>query len=99
MAKSIIVVAKTTECVLTIGGALRLRRLLRSLGQPVPRFLCTFCKRPVRAESKGRNFAAHFEHLQRNIECPLSEKSKAKQLYAKHRANKAKTKGHKKATP
>jgi hypothetical protein len=87
---STIPTADTRHCVLTIGTALQLRQRLKEAGLPVPKFLCTYCKRPVRAESKGRTSAAHFEHLKRNIDCPLSEKSKAKRLYAAHKAAKAK---------
>lgn len=84
-----------TECLITIDKALRLRQLLK--GHSVPKlFICKHCKRPVkpldegRAKDSGRIAPAHFEHLKRNIDCPLSEKSKAKQLYAQHQADKAK---------
>jgi uncharacterized protein YlaI len=87
---STIPTADTKHCVLTIETALRLRQRLKNSGLPVPKFLCSYCKRPVRAESKGRTNAAHFEHLKRNLECPLSDKTTAKRLYAKHKASKAK---------
>ena len=89
MAKTI-ATADTRHCVLTITTALHLKQLLKKSGLHSPRFLCSYCKRPVKPESEGRTSAAHFEHLKRNLDCPLSEKSKAKQLYAKHKAEKAK---------
>jgi hypothetical protein len=78
----------TKECLLSIKTALRLRKLLKESGQFTSGlFLCSYCRQPVRAES---GTSAHFEHLKRNINCPLSEKSKAKQLYRKHKDDKAK---------
>ena len=86
-----------TECLVTIDKALRLRQLLKASGQSIPRlFICKHCKRPVKpldeghAKDSGRIAPAHFEHLKRNIDCPFSEKSKAKKLYAEHQAEKAK---------
>jgi len=87
---STIPTADTKHCLLTIETALRLRQRLKQSRLPVPKFLCSYCKRPVKAESKGRTNAAHFEHLKRNLNCPLSEKSTAKRLYADHKAAEAK---------
>jgi hypothetical protein len=84
-----------TECLITIDNALRLRQLLK--GQSVPKlFICKHCKRPVKpldegyAKESGRKAPAHFEHLKRNLECPLSDKTTAKRLYAQHQVEKAK---------
>jgi hypothetical protein len=86
-----------TECLIAIDKALRLRQLLKASGQSIPKlFICKHCKRPVkpldegRAKNSGRIAPAHFEHLKRNIDCPLSDKTTAKRLYAKHKASKAK---------
>jgi hypothetical protein len=86
-----------TECLIAIDKALRLRQLLKASGQSIPKlFICKHCKRPVkpldegRDKSSGRIAPAHFEHLKRNIDCPLSDKTTAKRLYAKHKASKAK---------
>jgi hypothetical protein len=87
MAKTI-ATANTRECILKIKEALDLRRLLKKSTLRIPRFLCSYCKRPVKAESKGRTTPAHFEHLKRNLECPLSDKTTAKRLYARHRSAK-----------
>jgi rubredoxin len=86
------------KCLVTINTALLLREFVKreSIRKP---FLCKSCGREVkpleegRAKDSGRIAPAHFEHLKRNIDCPLSEKSKAKQLWAaelKRRAAKKK---------
>ena len=36
-------------------------------------FLCVDCGQPVRLHAAGGNIAAHFEHLERNEACPLSD--------------------------
>jgi hypothetical protein len=86
---------RATECLIKIDEALRIKRLLKNSGHSVSKlFLCKHCKRPVKAlelghaEGSGRTSPSHFEHLKRNLDCPLSEKSKAKQLYAKYKASK-----------
>lgn len=84
-----ITMANTRECILKIGVVLALKRSLVKSNLPVPTFLCSYCKRPVRPESEGRTTAAHFEHLKRNLDCPLSDKTTAKRLYAEHKAKKA----------
>ena len=80
--------ANTRECILKIEAALDLKQLLKKSRLPVPKFLCSYCNRPVKPKSKGRTTAAHFEHLKRNLDCPLSDKTTAKRLYAKHKAQK-----------
>ncbi len=37
-----------------------------------PDFSCIECNEPVRAHKSGGNASAHFEHLSRNPDCPLS---------------------------
>jgi hypothetical protein len=85
----IITTASTKHCLLKIDQVLQLKQSLKKDGEPVPKFLCSHCMRPVRPLKKSDTTAAHFEHLKRNIQCPLSEKSKAKQLYAKRQDEKA----------
>ena len=36
-------------------------------------FKCIQCEMPVRPHREGGNAAAHFEHLERNPNCPLSD--------------------------
>jgi hypothetical protein len=52
-------------------------------------FLCKACARPVKPLAKGGTSPAHFEHLKRNLDCPLSDKQTAKKLYKKHHEDKA----------
>jgi hypothetical protein len=90
---------RATECLIRVDKALQLKRTLKESGHSLAGLLiCKHCKRPVkplesgRTKDFGRTTPAHFEHLKRNIECPLSEKSKAKQLYAEHQAERVKAK-------
>lgn len=50
---------------------------LRQRG-PIPDFRCIDCGQPVRPHKSGGHAAAHFEHLQRNFNCPLSHRSRGK---------------------
>src|SRR5258708_38820000 len=80
---------KATECLLSVQTALELRNLLNPPGKKTKvSFLCKHCKRPVRPEAVSTAGAAHFEHIQRNLDCPLSDKRTARKLYAAHKANK-----------
>jgi hypothetical protein len=82
--------ARATECLITVKNALQLKELLKE--NSIPKlFICKGCKQPVRPHAEGDANSAHFEHLKRNLECPYSEKSKAKNLYAKYKADKAKS--------
>lgn len=83
---------KMTECLISVATAIRLRELLKVSGEVIDTpFLCPNpqCKRPVHPLSKGGAMRAHFEHLERNLDCPLSDNRKAKQLYGAYRAAKA----------
>lgn len=60
---------RATDCVarITIAQALELR-------DSGIRFLCTECGKPVRAHRAGEDHTeAHFEHLERNANCSLSD--------------------------
>ena len=42
-------------------------------GKPSPDFKCIHCHKAVRPHREGGHAAAHFEHLRRNPDCPLSD--------------------------
>ena len=69
---------KATSCLLnsnTIGveEALHLRDDAKRVGQTQPDFQCVDCRKAVRPHRDGGDGAAHFEHLERNPACPLSD--------------------------
>jgi hypothetical protein len=82
---------KIKDCLITASTALRVKKLMREHGHPVGKrqFLCPSCKRPVQPITKNSAADAHFEHLERNLDCPSSDKRTAKKLYAAHKASKA----------
>jgi competence CoiA-like predicted nuclease len=60
---------KATSALIDIEDALALRET-----GVKPAFKCKNCGQPVRAHKKGTtDQAAHFEHLQRKDDCPLSD--------------------------
>lgn len=66
---------RLTTCVLgrntiDVGEALRLRDAAR---QPRPDFCCGTCGKPVRPHRASDHGDAHFEHLDRNADCPHSD--------------------------
>lgn len=72
---------KATTCLLnneTIGieDALRLRDEAKRVGQPRPDFRCVDCQKAVRPHRDGGHAAAHFEHLERNAACLLSDRAR-----------------------
>jgi hypothetical protein len=79
---------KMTECLITVKTAILLRDLLKASGQKLDKpFLCPNpnCKQPVKPTVEGGAMGAHFEHFKRNLDCPLSDNRKAKQLYGVYR--------------
>lgn len=48
---------------------------LRNATDERPDFRCTGCGQAVRAQKSGGNAAAHFEHLERNPDCPHRHRS------------------------
>jgi len=72
------------HCLISVKTALRVSDLL-----PEAEFLCPSCKEPLRAHSESSSGGAHFEHHERNLDCPLSDKRTAKRLYAAYLAEKA----------
>jgi hypothetical protein len=68
---------KATTCLLnneTIGieDALNLRDEAKRGGQRLD-FRCVSCRKCVRPHRDGGQAAAHFEYLERNAACPLSD--------------------------
>jgi hypothetical protein len=63
----------------SVQEAVRIRDEARRLGQSKPIFICVLCEKEVRAMRDGRNritgrvHSAHFEHAERNPECPRSD--------------------------
>jgi rubredoxin len=54
-----------------VDEALRLRAHARSRKEPSPSFTCPQCHEPTRPHAGSTTSSAHFEHLRRNVECPL----------------------------
>ena len=53
--------------------ALRLRDLNAKRRQPRLDFRCIDCSKAVKPHKDGTHGAAHFEHFERNADCPLSD--------------------------
>ena len=75
---------KIEDCLINVKTALKIRHLVSEA-----EFLCPSCKEPVKPHSDGIAVAAHFEHHERNLDCPLSDKTNAKILYEAYLAEKA----------
>jgi hypothetical protein len=73
------------KCLITVKTALQISKGLPVTGYP---FLCPECKKPVQPLSEGGTKSPYFKHLKRNLDCPLSDKTKAKALYKEYRAGK-----------
>lgn len=56
-----------------INDAIEDRDNARRIGQPFPDWRCVQCGRPIRPHRASNHGAAHFEHLERNPNCPLSD--------------------------
>lgn len=72
---------KATDCKLgkksiDVEEAIDLRRDTRKKGSPRPDFRCLSCSKPVRPHKAGDGNPAHFEHLARNRNCPLSHRAR-----------------------
>ena len=71
--------AKAMTCImnqreLDVDQALALRDEARRSGQTTPHFECMECRKPVRPHRSGGHASAHFEHLERNSNCALSDR-------------------------
>ena len=69
---------KATTCKLenaeiSIEAALRLRDQAKHKCEPRPDFKCIDCNNDVNPFRESRYGSAHFEHLRRNADCPLSD--------------------------
>ena len=60
--------------VVGIDRAVDLRDQADNKGVTRPDFRCIECNQPVRAHKSGGHAAAHFEHLERNPDCSLSDR-------------------------
>ena len=58
-----------------VEDATELRDDAKRLGHSRPDFRCTDCGHAVRPHRGGGHAAAHFEHLERNANCPLSHRA------------------------
>ena len=63
------------EEVVFVDDAIELRDEAKRLGQPKPDFRCTQCGKAVRPHRGSKYAAAHIEHRERNIDCPLSHRT------------------------
>jgi rubredoxin len=86
--------ARATECLITVRDAIRIRGPL-SQAEISNVFRCPVCKKLVKPLQESETNAAHFEHIKRNLDCPLSEKSRAKRLVAQDKAKRAKIRAQK----
>jgi len=59
----------------SVEDAIEFRDEARRLCQHRPYFQCTDCGQAVRPHRGGGHAAAHFEHLERNANCPLSHQT------------------------
>jgi hypothetical protein len=60
---------------LNVEEAVVLRDEARRLRQQAPDFRCIDCGQPIRPHRSGGHAAAHFEHLERNENCPLGHRA------------------------
>ena len=72
------IMARATTChlddrLINVAVAIDQRDLAREQGRESPYFRCRECGRPVRPHKESGYGAAHFEHLERNPNCPLSD--------------------------
>ena len=69
---------RSTTCTLddreiSIDEAIEMRDSVRDRRINMPDFRCTECGNSVRPHNSGGNACAHFEHLDRNPNCRLSD--------------------------
>jgi len=69
---------RAQECLISVELAAALRALAEAMGLDVPGgelgFRCKHCGAAVRPHKASAKQAAHFEHLERNPACPLSDR-------------------------
>ena len=71
-------IARAEKCIMegkeiTVEKALTIRDASPSGGRKALGFICIECGKAVRPHKAGGNGAAHFEHLERNPQCQLSD--------------------------
>jgi hypothetical protein len=68
---------KSDTCVIGVDLAIALRQVARALRFKAPEedlgFRCIECGQPVKTTDESSAAAAHFEHLDRNPSCSLSD--------------------------
>jgi len=69
---------RATECILgndriSVKEAIQLRDIAETQKNKKPDFRCVECGRPVKPHKGGGTGGAHFEHLERNPKCSLSD--------------------------
>ncbi len=68
---------KMEECLINVDLANALRAVVEAMRLRVPggdiSFRCPECRCPVKPHDAGATTAAHFEHLERNKACSLSD--------------------------
>lgn len=62
---------------ISVEEAIKLHHQDRANNHKAPAFRCIECGRQVRPHQSGGHTSAHFEHLKRNKNCPLSHKKKS----------------------
>lgn len=80
---------KATECLISAELAAQLRDLFRQSGKRLGKvFRCKSCNRPVKVMVGSSVGEAHFEHFERNLDCPLSDKRTIRGAYSRYKVNK-----------
>jgi hypothetical protein len=81
---------KATDCLISAELAAQIRDIFRGWGKRLGKvFRCKSCNRPVKPMVGSTVGEAHFEHFQRNLDCPLSDKRTARRAHAAYQAAKA----------
>jgi hypothetical protein len=80
---------KATECLISAELAIQLREMVRKSGRRLGKvFRCKVCNSPVKPMVESSVGKAHFEHFDRNIDCPLSDKRTIRRAYSQYKATK-----------
>jgi len=80
---------KATECLITAELAVQLRDMFRKSGKRLGKvFRCKVCNSPVKPMVESSFGKAHFEHIDRNLDCPLSDKRTIRRAYSAYKAAK-----------
>jgi hypothetical protein len=70
---------KTTDCLISAELVAQIRDIFRGSGKRLSKvFRCKSCNRPVKPMVGSTVGEAHFEHFQRNLDCPAYRVAKAR---------------------